>query len=165
MELTAEQLQELRITVAESLGFVWMVQRPPGAGFAGRFLYRPEWKDDENYTWSDAWEVWDGKEDLLVYSDAFRHVPNYPTDPAQIGPMLEHFRAKWVATELLSDYRYWDIATVRDGYRVDIRDWDSIRVGHAIAPTLELAICLAIREYVQQDALPPSPATTQNGEG
>jgi hypothetical protein len=145
VELTPEQRTALRVTIAEGMGFVWMCQRlSAGSDQFMRFLYRPEWEQDANYTWSEEWERWDGEEDIPPFSDALRSVPDYPTDPAQIGPMLEHFRKNGKGA-----YRRWGIRGDQDGWTVHLCHHGE--EGFASAPTLELAICLALQEYLTRE--------------
>lgn len=150
VELTAEELQRLRVVVAEAMGFKWLVQRSHDkrAGFTGRFLYRLEWEHDENRTWSKEWEVWDGKEDIPLFSDALRNVPDFPNDPAQIGPMVEHFRQQW-EPEPLNSRMFWDIYSESDGWCAEIKAILRLHPeGKGNASTLECAIALAIADYI-----------------
>jgi hypothetical protein len=69
-------------------------------------------------------------------------VPDYTGDPAQIGPMLEHFRA--------DAPRRWSIRNNQDGWQAHICHRG--REGYGEAATLELAICLAIADYQRAQA-------------
>lgn len=125
--MSENELRELRVVVAEAMG--WRNARVE------------DWRE-ERYgqgCWSTTV--------VADFRDGERcEVPDYTGDDAQIGPMLEHFRALW---ETSNACQFWDIKSYKDSWGVDIRNHHSVRVGNGEAATLELAICLAIREYVR----------------
>jgi hypothetical protein len=89
-------------------------------------------------------------------------VPDYTGDPAQIGLMLEHFRAKWLMGPI-AELKWWEIHDYPSGWNVVIKNTRGGLEGSAEAvPTLELAICLAIADYQRAQAQSrPSPDSGQ----
>lgn len=140
-QLTETEAQELRTVVALAMGFVWLVQRSKYGGSAGRFLYRLEWEQDANKSWSPEWEVWDGAEEVPVYTDAFREVPNYPVDPAQIGPMLSWLKAHHL-TSLRPTVRGWEVLAIipKDADDPD-EEADCKAQIYEVHPELGVALC------------------------
>jgi hypothetical protein len=122
MELTDELYDRLHHTVAEAMG----------------------WRDIR----ISASNVLMGMHDDGGYFPAY--IPAYPNNPEQIGSMLECFRKKWRTGD--NEEKFWQIVDCQEyGWRVDImwshHDGDvPWQQGHT-APTLELAICLAIAVY------------------
>lgn len=124
MALTQQQRMELKRTVAEAMG--WANIRPARDSMNPE-LHLPDWHFE---LIGDPPRGAEGVK-VRLYGSL---VPDFPNDPAQIGPMLERLRR-------------WVIKSQQDGWQAHLCSNGNEGVGEA--PTLELAICLAIADYVR----------------
>lgn len=154
MALTQQQLMELKRTVAEAMG--WANIRPARDSMNPE-LHLPDWHFE---LIGDPPRGAEGVK-VRLYGSL---VPDYPNNPAQIAPMLEHFRQRWVAASGSECYR-WSIESGRlegQEYRVVIRNWQGNAVARGDASTLERAICYAIQDSLTDcDDPTPTPQEEQ----